>query len=738
MNSFGNRLGGTLAALLLLAPLSGKAADLQPVVPTGPVGEAPNGAAHFRYPLSKFIPTPGPLVLHDQTTTAKISIPMSARLKAKSVTLTLNYTNSIGLVANTSVLAVRFNETTLAQVRLDPNNPTGSVKVAIPVELLRSGYNMLALAVSQHNGDPCEDPEAPELWTEINSATSSLDIDGDYSTAQLHLSDFDQIFSPGIGAARRLALVTPPAANDSALISSSALVAEAVALRAQYESVELRPAALASPASWTSDDHVIIGTRDQIGSALGDEADKIQGPYLSLRALDHRQVQMVVSGKSPQDVATAARALAYFNLPFADAPSATIKAVDDKAGPASRALQPGHLYSFEELGIPTTTLSGVGKQVVALELPLPPDLYAPEQANVDLLLDLDYAAGMGPGSVLNVDVNGKFLHGIALSNENGSAFRGYRISVPLRDLVGGKNQIGFSVIMRPIRKDKCVGASGRHLATTLSGTSSVSIPDASHVAAQPDLDLMVRTGFPYGGAATAPATIWVSDASLLGAGWTLAGRLAQASGGPLPALQFAIGGEPPHGAALLIGEAKSLPPRLFQGAMQAFGEAHRMPYSSFDSPQGAEAPGLFDRMWPFGDTPRKPSSPLPAGAIEQSNDLGDNVILTAVRADDGHGTTTIVTASGRERLAAGVQELVSPQYWGQASGDFMMWKGKPDQVVTLRLSPRYQVGSAPTMMSLRFHVSQHPWWWLGGSVLVLVGLAGLTVWLLARRRPRGD
>jgi hypothetical protein len=727
-----------LAALLLLAPLLGRAADLQPVFPTGPVGEAANGAAHYRYPPSKFVPTAGPLMLRDQTSGSKISIPVSARLKPKTMSVTLNYTNSIGLIASTSVLAVRFNETTLAQIRLDPNNPSGTAKVNLPVELIRPGYNVLALAVSQHNGDPCEDPEAPELWTEINTASSAIEIDGDYTSAQLHLSDFDQIFSPGIGAARRLSLVTAPLGTDSTLISSAALVSEAVALRAQYESVDLHPAALAAPATWTSDDHVIIGTKDQIAAALGDEADKIQGPYLSLRMLDHRQVQMVVSGKSPQDVATAARALTYFNLPFTDATSAAIKSVDDKGGAISRALQPAHIYSFEELGVPTTTLYGAGTQRVALELPLPPDLYAPENATVDILLDLVYGAGLSAGSVLNVEVNGKFLHGIALSNETGGAFRGYRIPLPLRDLVGGKNQIGFSVIMHPTSKARCVGTSGRHLAATLFGTSSISLPDASHVAAQPDLDLMTRTGFPYSTAGTAPTTIWVSDASLLGAGWTLAGRLAQASGGPLPQLQFAIGGEPPHEPALLIGEAKSLPPRLFAGAMQAFGEANRMPYSSFDSPQGIAAPGLFDRIWPFGNKPRLPDSPLPAGAVEQSNDLGDTVILTAVRADDGHGTTTIVTASSRERLAAGVQELVSPQYWGQARGDFMMWKGKPDQLVTLRLSPRYQIGSAPTMMGLRFYVSQHPWGWLIGSVIVLVGLAGLTVWLLARRRPRED
>jgi hypothetical protein len=68
----------------------------------------------------------------------------------------------------------------------------------------------------------------------------------------------------------------------------------------------------------------------------------------------------------------------------------------------------------------------------------------------------------------------------------------------------------------------------------------------------------------------------------------------------------------------------------------------------------------------------------------------------------------------------------------------MLWKDKPDDVTTLRLAPRYQIGAAPAMMTLRFAISQHPWWWLIGCVAGLVALSSLTVWLLARRRPRGD
>jgi hypothetical protein len=338
------RLKNLVIAVVLLAPILAGAAEVQPIVPTAAVGETAAGVVHYRYPLSKFIPAAGPLMLRDQATTVKIAIPLSARLKMKTMAVTLNYTSSIALVASNSVLAVRFNETTLSQIRLDPNSPVGTVRVNLPVELARPGYNTLSLAVSQHNGDPCEDPEAPELWTEINTASSALEIDGEYVGSALHLSDFDQIFSPGIGAARRLSVVTPPLGNDSGLIEASALVAEAVSLRARYETVELHPAALAAPAAWTLDDHVLIGTKDQLAAALGDEAAKIEGPYLSLRTLDKRQIQMVVSGRNPQELATAARALTYFDIPFADTSTAIVSKIDDRtADGASKTLQPGRL-----------------------------------------------------------------------------------------------------------------------------------------------------------------------------------------------------------------------------------------------------------------------------------------------------------------------------------------------------------------------------------------------------------
>jgi hypothetical protein len=729
---------GQSAAQPVGQPAGQQMTHLKQSTPTGAIGEISGAPVRFAYPLSKFVTTAGPLRLHDSATGSKIAVPFSARLKPKTVTLTLVFTNSIALDPTTSVMSVRFNEATLAQIRLDPKSPVGTAVINLPVELVRPGYNTVALSLTQHNGSDCEDPEAPELWTEINTAESSLVIDGEITAVPLRLSDINDIFSPGIGGARRLAMVTPALDKDALLIEAGALVAQAVALRTQYESVDLITATLpvqpGAAASWALDDQAVIGTRDQIAMLMEPgEAEKITGPYLGLRSLDRRQMRLIVSGRTSEDVVIAARALTFMDMPIADAVSATVRGIKQNTPSQNKRVQPERIYSFDELGFPTTTITGFGTQTYTLNLPMPPDLYAPEQAALNLLLDLNYGAGFGAGSVINVDVNGKFLHGIALTAEEGSAFRNYFISVPLRDLVGGTNQIGFTVIMRSIRKDKCSGVSGRHLAMTLFGSSSIEIPQAARIAAQPDLDLMVRTGFPYSENAASPPTIWVPQASLLGASWTFIGRLAQVSGGALPRLQFAVGGEPPRGSSILIGEAKSLPPRIFAGAMQSFGEVHRVPYSGFAAPLGVAAPTLWERMLPWTEPRHKQTVALPAGSVEQANDLGDNVILTAVKADGG-GTVTVVTAAKREQLLAGVRQLVAPQYWGQARGDFMMWRDSPDTVVAMRLSPQFQTADAPKIMTLRFYVSQHPWWWLGGSMVVLMLLSGLTVWLLARRR----
>ena len=323
-----------LAAGSLLAGFSAIAAEqvsriVEPVVPQGPVSAIAGAPVKFTFPLSKFVPAPGPLRLRDASNEAKIAIPLSARLKPTSMQVSLVLTNSIALVAAKSALVVRFNDATLGQIRLDPNSPNAAVRINIPVDLLRAGFNTLSLGVSQHTADQCEDPEAPELWTEIDTAQSAIDMTAEYRAGPFRLTDFDAFMAPGIGGTRTLGIVTAGASADAATLGAGALVAQAAALRAQYEPVKVRKLAL-TDADWAADDHALVGTSAELATALGaEEAAKITGPYLAFSALDKRQTRLVVSGKTAQDVATAAQALAAIDLPLIDGASTTIGEIKD-------------------------------------------------------------------------------------------------------------------------------------------------------------------------------------------------------------------------------------------------------------------------------------------------------------------------------------------------------------------------------------------------------------------------
>ena len=245
------RFGTLLAAGSILSGLTLPAVAAEQMsraviaaMPEGPVGSYAAAPVKFTFPLSKFVSTAGPLRLKDSSNEAKIAVPLSARLKATNLQLSLVLTNSIALVAAKSALVVRFNDATLGQIRLDPNSPNAAVKINIPVDLLRAGFNTLSLGVAQHTADQCEDPEAPELWTEIDTSQSSLELTAEYRTGPFRLSDFDAFLAPGIGGIRNLAIVTG-ATPDPQILGAGALVAQAAALRAQYEPVKVRKMNLA-------------------------------------------------------------------------------------------------------------------------------------------------------------------------------------------------------------------------------------------------------------------------------------------------------------------------------------------------------------------------------------------------------------------------------------------------------------------------------------------------------------
>src|SRR5690349_14673168 len=95
-----SRLLPLLCALALTASpafAADAARNFDPVVPTAAVGETDGAPVHYRLPLSKFTPEPGPLVLRDASTAREIAIPFSTRLRLKTMAVNLTFTSSIAL-----------------------------------------------------------------------------------------------------------------------------------------------------------------------------------------------------------------------------------------------------------------------------------------------------------------------------------------------------------------------------------------------------------------------------------------------------------------------------------------------------------------------------------------------------------------------------------------------------------------------------------------------------------------
>jgi hypothetical protein len=720
-----------------------------------PQTAATSETLRFAYPLSKFAPRPGAVRLVDQSTGIDFSIPVSARIDVQAATLNLRVTSSLALSPQTSVLSVLFNGVTLGQVRLNATTPTSTIRVPVPPELIKPGFNQLTMSAVQFIGDECEDPESPALWSEIDTANSTIEITGRARNAPYRLSELDQVVTPGIGGVREVVILTPDGNGAPTHLDAGALAAQALALRTQYEPLAIRTATWqpAAPraegedpfAAYADQDIVVLGTTAEITSSVPSyDSAALSGPRVGLRTLPSGRIRLFVSGRTEDELKTAAAGLALLDVPVTDAYDTLIRAIAaDASRPAGgeRAMRPDWKYRFDDLGLPTKVVQGAGIHEAFLDLPMPPDLYTHESAQVKLSLDFSYGADMGAGSVLNVTLNGKFMHGISLDNKAGGSFRGYEIYLPFRDFVPGANRLSFSIHMRIPNVGLCVGVKGRHLAMTLFGSSELTLPPASNVAAQPDLELFSRTAFPYFRPdQSTPVRIVVADKSLIGAGWMVAGRLAQVVRAPINGLTVTTGVSMKPGFAIILAPASALPGEMFQQVNFGVGRSNKVPYRSFNAPVGTPTPTLVEQAMEFiwGAPPSQVAARPSTGYVEQVNSLGRNGVMTAFASPGGNATTTLITAETAAQIDELVLKLISPGVWGQAKGDFMLWRVDNDEVTTLRMGPGFQLGQGDPMQGLRFYVSRNPWYWLFGTIGLLFVLSVFIVWVLARRVRKRD
>jgi cellulose synthase operon protein B len=709
--------------------------------------------------LSHLYPQPGPVRLTGDTASFDLSIPLAATVVVQEASVELHYTNSIALRTGRSVMSIRLNDATLAQVALDPAQPVGVVTVNLPAELWHPGYNKLTVDVTQHYTDQCEDPGAPELWTEVDLFHSRLH----YKIAPLPkpylLSDLDSIFSPGLGGQSQVLLLTAPATTADQLRSEALpYVAQALALRRRYAPLTVEQATWTEgaqgnlsylPNSAPADVlHVLVGTPDELARVLPKSAlPTIDGPNVLLDSIGGGRARLIITGRTPDEVITAAHNLAVLQDTLTPAAQALFPAGQrpTQAMPlGGRSVLRGNVtYSFNDLGTPTTTIYGAGIQRVSVALPLAADYYTQENAQADLSINFAYSAAMGAGSVMNILLNDEFIQGIFFDITAGERFTSYLLHIPVRFLRPGMNTLDFQFATHPYRVGAaCTSQKADYLFAQILGTSTIHLPEAGHAAVLPDLARFAAAGFPFvSNAGTAAGTIYIASPALGGSALTLIGKLAQTVRGPVSGWKVVVGlPDNITGQAIVLATTDRLSPDYYVNLSTAIANTKRWPYRALEDLRTVSSqPHLtLGNLWSAVLGRKTLANPFPPQeSLTQRSSLGDLGVAFALRNPHGAAgdTLMVVTADADAQLADRVRALVQPEVWSQLKGDLVAWRQPNTPVFTMDVAQHYEVGKEDPWLLLRLTVSNNPLPWIAGAAAA-AAVATATAFLLLRRRKR--
>ncbi|WP_345891113.1 cellulose biosynthesis cyclic di-GMP-binding regulatory protein BcsB [Burkholderia sp. Ax-1719] len=701
----------------------------------------------------------GPIRLVGESGERSLSVPLSAREKVNSAVLHLVATNSVSLLSDRSALAVRVNGRTIAQMQLSSRQPELTADVRVPADLLRPGYNTLTFVAAQHSTENCEDPDSPELWSEIDTNASTLQLQTELKPLTPQLADLPDLIDPKQQQGRALAIVAAQHPDGDAALGTGALLAEGAALRLRYLTPTLRVQDAQagtgggvlpglSLARLASTDVLLFGTRDALRPYLSaDVAARIKGAFLGIypKPDDPRRFVLVVSGMDDAQVQLAARSFAHPEFVLPHLAEMSINTLDEARiaqYAARRTLIGTNPHTFRSLGFVSRTLGGTDQ--IDLDVLLPADIYAPEDAQVTLDLNFTEGAKMRQDSVLNVYLNGRFEQVIALDQQQGAVLRHYRVNVPLRSFRPGANVLSLRPVLVPLLSDHCMLRETRNLLLTVFDDSSITLPPASHFTTMPDLRRFAQSGFPYTvspDGADLALQVGATDNHTIAAAWSLLGKLAQTQRWPLTAAQVTAGKPDEGRQTIVIGSVGALARSAWDGAPWQPGHVMKLAYQPDDAdipaPRAHENIGTLSRLMRagFGGNSGDAGAPPSTSVLDANAPLSDQLLVMQYKGGNG-GTVTAFTAANPDQLADGVRRIIEPNYWNNLDGDVSQLSFDSPDLWTGRSGARYDVGSLATYDRVGFEFSRHPWWGYAALLALLALLAVLTAVLLRRRHRK--
>lgn len=715
-----------------------------------------------------------PVMLRGAASEYSVSLPLAKRMVITSARLDLRFVNSISLVDQRSQLGIFINDNVIAQVPLKGNQPEGRVKVRIPIDILKTGYNKLGFSAAQHYSENCEDPASKELWTQIDTVKTRLIIKAGYRSFNPTLAELPDIFDQRLWTDYKLQILTAESQISEDELNWGSLIAQGAALRLNYRPLEVvhqkalrrrtdetRHKTLRWFPGWDQSttkgyDTVMVGRKEALAPFLADEIlARINGAFMGLypREDNPGHYVLLISGRNAAEVRRAALAFAFPTIDLPDTRDTLIDSLSFSSPPlysAKRLVQENREYTLAELGYHTQTSTGLFPPRQDIQFWVPPDLFlVSESSELELHLHLAYGAGLGPLSAFNVYLNEEFRHAIHMQQAAGGVYYDYVIRIPMRSLHPGSNTLAFSPYMMPIeRSGECQPSYANGLLATLFDDSYIKLADAQHFAALPDLKLFANTLFPYGvtpDGGDFSVQITRPDSRIVSAAWTLLAKMSQILGSPFTQTQlsYALPMDDKH--LLVIGVQNEIAPLLSAAAPFSIADLIRAQVPLLEMPKASsEGMSIKDTIRYLIDLVGK------AVATEQPEpNHKDSIFLrlpgrftntaAATQFESPlypHKSVITFTAAHADTLNKAISALVKPGLWGSLHGSYGLWQTHSNTVQGEDLGPAFNVGEVGLQSWFSYLFSQHPYIGSALVVFLLIVLVILTRAQLMRYKRR--
>lgn len=661
-----------------------------------------NGLWRARLPLAALRPEQGAIRLNGAKATESVSFAVAPQADIQSARLILRHASGRAQEGAKPQLRLDLNGRFIAQVDGVTERAAAVNEVVLDPALVLSGFNTLRIDAVQRYTYGCQDPDAAELWTDIDTSRSYVEVVYARHNFAGSLADLNTLITAGVGGVDNLGILVGDGQMTAETLRWGAIASQAVANRLAYRLPAIsrfEASALADAAQGS--DLVAIGTPEQLAGiapvALADLKGEDSWLSISRSPVDPSRFIIIAAGRTPAAIEGAVRALSMSDFPLSDTNAMVLAPTEVPTGailPNKQLLRSDAKYTFRDLGLGNASVLGKQRGEVGLEFELPADLRFRAKSEVLFSLDFAYGAGLDDKSVVNIVVNNEFQRAVRLTNPDGEVTPGYQIRLSTAALRPGRNRVDFQVELSTEAEGECSTGSMRHLAFILKDTSTMTLPPAEQFIELPNLELLSEAGFPYSGLQANKFAILATDTDSYTAAavWTLGAKLGQIHGAVFTDTDFGFGLVLPDAHTLVVGARTSL-----------------------------------DGFLP---SELSMSSDLTGGSIDgfkrdfKTVDLGDNGLLIAGQSPEHPGRlVTLVTAESGPQLVASTRSLVQPSHWTQLKGGSAVWRNNAATIVTQDSSATFEIGNMKPAEMARMKTGRASWGWILTIAAVLFALA---------------